>query len=193
MVNKMCAATPVAEMRDRVTAGLHGTVVEVGFGSGLNLPHLPPSVDRLLAVDPAMTGRRLAAERIEASAVPVDLVGLDGEELPLGDASVDGAISTFTLCTIPDAGRALRELRRVLRPGAQLHFLEHGLSPDPPVAKWQHRLTPLQRRVAGGCHFDRPIERLIADAGFTITKLRNHYMPGPKTFGYLYEGTAVGA
>src|SRR3546814_7785575 len=132
-----------------------------------------------------MTGRRLAAERIEASAVPVDLVGLDGEELPLGDASVDGAISTFTLCTIPDAGRALRELRRVLRPGAQLHFLEHGLSPDPPVAKWQQRLTPLQRRVAGGCHFDRPIQRPIAEAGPTLTQHRNHYKPGPKTFRYL--------
>src|SRR3546814_15357642 len=127
-------------MRDRVTAGLHGTVVEVGFGSGLNLPHLPPSVDRLLAVDPAMTGRRLAAERIEASAVPVDLVGLDGEELPLGDASVDGAISTFTLCPIPDAGRALRDLRRVLRPGPQLPFLEHGLSPDQTGrASWRER------------------------------------------------------
>src|SRR3546814_14862636 len=103
-----------------------------------------------------MTGRRLAAERIEASAVPVDLVGLDGEELPLGDASVDGAISTFTLCTIPDAGRALRELRRVLRPGAQLHFLEHGLPPDPPVAHGPHRHTPLHRRLAGGCTLHPP-------------------------------------
>lgn len=190
MVNRFCAVAPIDKLRGRITDDLHGTVVEIGFGSGLNLRHLPASVDRLLAVDPAVTGRRLAAERLEACPVPVEFVGLDGEDLDLDDASVDGALSTFTLCTIPDAARALRELHRVLRPGGQLHFLEHGLSPDPSVAKWQHRLTPVQRRLAGGCHFDRPVGRLLRDSGFEITAMHNHYLQGPKTPGYLYEGIA---
>lgn len=190
IVDKACGVRPIAEVRARVADGLRGQVVEIGFGSGLNLPHLPAAVDRLLAVDPATTGRRLASERLAGCRVPVDFVGLDGQDLALDDQSADMALSTFTLCTIPDVSLALGELHRVLRPGGELHFLEHGLSPDAPVAKWQHRLTPVQRRVAGGCHFNRRIDRLLIASGFVIATMHNHYLKGPKTSGYLYEGVA---
>jgi ubiquinone/menaquinone biosynthesis C-methylase UbiE len=190
IVDKTCGVKEIRGLRAGVTEGLRGEVVEIGFGSGLNLPHLPTTVERVLAVDPAVTGQRLAARRLAACTIPVDFVGLDGEDLPLDDESADAALSTFTMCTIPDVTRALREVHRVLRPGGELHFLEHGLSPDPAVAKWQHRLTPIQRRLSGGCHFDRPIDQLIAASGFEITALRNHYLRGPKTPGYLYEGVA---
>ncbi len=190
IVDKACGVKEIRGLRAGVTEGLRGEVVEIGFGSGLNLPHLPTTVERVLAVDPAVTGQRLAARRLAECSIPVDFVGLDGEDLPLDDQSADAALSTFTMCTIPDVARALREVHRVLRPGGELHFLEHGLSPDPAVAKWQHRLTPIQRRVSGGCHFDRPIDQLIATSGFEITALRNHYLRGPKTPGYLYEGVA---
>ena len=124
--------------------------------------------------------------------MPVDRVGLDGARLPLDDASVDEALSTWTLCTIPDVTAALAEVRRVLRPGGRLHFLEHGLSPDPGVARWQHRLDGLQGRIAGGCHIDRPIEQLVRDAGFTVERIENSYEKGaPRPLGYLYEGVAA--
>ncbi|MBK5223624.1 MAG: class I SAM-dependent methyltransferase [Acidimicrobiia bacterium] len=190
VVEKTCGLRAIAPLRDRVAEGLYGEVLEIGFGSGLNVPHLPPSVERLLAIDPSGVGRRMAATRLAASPVPVDFVGLDGEHIPLEDASVDSALCTFTLCTIPGANRALREVRRVLKPDGQLHFLEHGLSPEASVAKWQHRLTPVQRRVAGGCHFDRAIDRLITDSGFEIVELRNHSLGRPRTPSYLYEGIA---
>jgi len=190
IVDKACATTEIRSLRGQVTEGLAGRVVEIGFGSGLNLPHLPPAVAELLAVEPSATARRLAASRVAASPVPVEFIGLDGEHLPLDDDSVDAALSTFTLCTIPDAIGALRELRRVLRPGGHLHFLEHGLSPDPAVARWQHRLTPIQRRLFGGCHFDRPIDQLLTTAGFDIASLRNYHLKGPQPPGYMYEGIA---
>ena len=191
IVDKACGARDLDRSRRRVCAGLRGEVVEIGFGSGLNLPHLPDAVTHLHAVDPERAGQRLGAERIATSRVPVSFVGLDGQALTLGDASMDGALCTFTLCTIPDAGLALAELRRVLKPGGTFHFLEHGLSPDPKVARWQHRLTPLQRHLCAGCHFDRPIDLLVRDAGFELGEVRHEYRNGPKTPGYLYEGTAV--
>ena len=178
-------------LRARVMAGLAGEVLEVGFGSGLNMRHYPASVKRVLAVEPAALGRRLAARRVAASAVPVEYIGTDARALPLADASVDHAVSTWTLCTIPDAGRALAEIRRVLRPGGTLHFVEHGRSPDPKVARSQDRFTPLQRRLAGGCHLNRPIAELLAGAGFELTRLDTFYLQGPRAWGYTFEGTAV--
>lgn len=179
------------QVRARVTAGLSGEVVEIGFGSGRNVPHYPASVTRVRAVDPATVGRRLAAGRVADSDVPVEYVGLDGQALPVEDASVDHVLSTWTLCTIPDVGRALAEIVRVLRPGGALHFVEHGLAPDPRVARWQRRLTPIQRRIAGGCHLDRPIDALITSAGLTMTRLEHSWMRAPKLMGYLYEGVAT--
>ena len=178
-------------VRARVASGLDGEVLEVGFGSGRNVPHYPASVRRVRAVDPATLGRDLAADRVAASPVPVEYVGLDGEVLPLDDASVDHVLTTWTLCTIPAVDRALDEMRRVLRPGGTLRFVEHGRSPDAGVARWQDRLTPIQRRVFGGCHLNRPIDRMLAEAGLTITQLDTYYLPGPKPFGYLYEGAAA--
>jgi ubiquinone/menaquinone biosynthesis C-methylase UbiE len=178
-------------IRDRVAAGLAGEVVEVGFGSGLNLPHYPPAVTRVLAVDPARVGRRLAAARIAASPVPVEFAGLDGQRLPWPDARIDHVLITWSLCTIPDPERALAEIYRVLRPGGVLHFVEHGRSPDPRVARWQDRLTPLQRRLSGGCHLNRPIGQLISGSGLRVARLDNYYVPGPKVLGYMFEGRAA--
>jgi ubiquinone/menaquinone biosynthesis C-methylase UbiE len=182
-----------APIRARVSAGLRGEVLEVGFGSGLNVPHYPSAVTRVRAVDPATAGRRMAATRVAASPVPVEYIGLDGQALPLDPASIDHVLTTWTLCTIPDVQRALSEVWRVLRLGGSLHFVEHGRSPDLRVARWQDRLTPLQRRLAGGCHLNRPIGQLVADSGLELTRIENYYAGGPKTFGYLFEGTATKA
>jgi ubiquinone/menaquinone biosynthesis C-methylase UbiE len=178
-------------IRHRVAAGLAGEVLEVGFGSGLNVPYYPPDVTRVLAVDPATVGRKLAAERIARCRVPVEFVGLDGQDLPVPSASVDHVLSTWTMCTIPNIAAALGEMRRVLRPGGELHFAEHGRSPDPGVSGWQDRLTPLHRLVLGGCHLNRPIELLIAHAGFSMVGVRNYYLKGPRPMRYIYEGLAT--
>jgi ubiquinone/menaquinone biosynthesis C-methylase UbiE len=141
-------------------------------------------------VDPAVTGRKLAAARIAASRVPVDYVGLDGEHLPMEDASVDSVLTTWTLCTIPTVERALSEIHRVLRPGGTLHFVEHGRAPDPRVARWQDRLTPVQRLIAGGCHLNRQIDELVAAAGLEVDRLETFFVKGPKALGYMFEGQA---
>ena len=182
---------PMEPVRAEVAAPLTGEVLEVGFGSGRNLPHLPPAVSRLLAVEPAAGGRSLAARRIAATTVPVEVVGLDGQDLALDDASVDHVLVTWTLCTIPDVERALLEMHRVLRPGGQLHFVEHGRSPDPRVARRQDRLTPLWGRIFGGCHLNRPIAELVAGAGFVTTQLETYRMVGPETVGFSYRGIAT--
>ncbi len=179
-----------SELRARVASGLRGDVLEVGFGSGRNVPFYPPAVTRVRAVDPAVTGRKLAAKRLGATAIPVEFVGLDGEQLPVDDESVDHVLMTWTLCTIPDPARALGEIRRVLRPGGALHFVEHGRAPDERVARHQDRLTPLQRRVAGGCHLNRAIDDLVTAAGFDLTRLDTFFIQGPRAFGYTYEGVA---
>jgi ubiquinone/menaquinone biosynthesis C-methylase UbiE len=192
-VDVLLGGREFSRLRARVAAELEGEVLEVGFGSGRNVPHYPPALKRVRAVDPATVGRKLAAKRVAASPVPVEYVGLDGEELPLEDESVDHVLTTWTLCTIPDVPRALAEIRRVLRPRGALHFLEHGRSPDPKVVRWQDRLTPIQRRIAGGCHLNRPVDRLVLDAGLEVTRLDNYYMRGPKPLGYMFEGVATKA
>jgi ubiquinone/menaquinone biosynthesis C-methylase UbiE len=174
-----------------VAAGLQGEVVEIGFGSGLNVPCYPPQVKRVRAVDPATIGRKLAAKRLAASPVPVEFVGLDGQSLPLETACADHVLTTWTLCTIPEPELALAEVFRVLRTGGEFHFVEHGRSPDTAVARRQDRFTPIQRRVAGGCHLNRPIQALVQKSGLELTKLDNYYVAGPKMFGYMYEGIAT--
>jgi ubiquinone/menaquinone biosynthesis C-methylase UbiE len=189
-VNVALSGRDFAQIRSRVAAGLEGDILEVGFGSGLNVPHYPAAVQRVWAVDPATLGRQLAASRLAAAPVPVEFIGLDGERLPLESGTVDHVIVTWTLCTIPNPNVALGEIHRVLRPGGDLHFVEHGRSPDPGVARWQDRLTPLQRRVFGGCHLNRSVDQLVADSGLELTRLENYYMRGPKPFGYTFEGVA---
>jgi ubiquinone/menaquinone biosynthesis C-methylase UbiE len=181
----------LSPIRARVVASLGGDVLEVGFGSGLNVPYYPAAVNRVHAVDPATVGRKLAAERVAASSVPVEYVDLDGQALSLPSASIDHALTTWTLCSIPDVDRALSEIRRVLRPGGLFHFVEHGRSPDRTVANWQDRLTPLQRRVAGGCHLNRPIDQLVRNSGLELVRLDNYYAKGPRAFGYMFEGVAA--
>lgn len=191
LVEVACGSPEMARWRARVVEGLSGTVVEIGFGSGLNVPVYPAEVHEVLAVEPALRARELAQPRIEASPVTVTHVGLDGQRLPLDDASCDGALSTFTLCTIPDVGAALAELRRVLRPGGALHFLEHGLAPDAGVAAWQHRLEPMQRRLADGCHLTRDPVALVATAGFEVQRHESRYAKGPKPWTWMTEGIAI--
>jgi len=179
------------QLRARVASELEGEVLEVGFGSGRNVPYYPSGVKRVRAVDPATVGRKLATKRTAASPVPVEYIGLDGQDLPLDDNSMDHVLTTWTLCTIPDAPGALSEIRRVLRPGGSLHFLEHGRSPDRPVAVWQDRLTPVTKRIAGGCHPNRPIDQLLTNAALDVARIDNYYVRGPKALGYMYEGVAV--
>jgi SAM-dependent methyltransferase len=193
LVDASLSQRPVAELREQVCAGLHGTVLEVGFGSGLNVPCYPPEVRRVDAVEPSDLAWRRSQRRRAAASARVDRVGLDGERLDAGDASYDGALVTFTLCTIADPGRALAEVRRVLRPGGALHFLEHGAAPEPHVRWWQRRLEPVQRRVAGGCHLTRDPVSLLEQAHLRPSGVGHTYLtPGPgKPWSYLTWGRAV--
>ncbi len=179
-------------IRRRVCEGLTGEVVEVGFGSGHNIPFYPAAVTRVDAVEPSDLAWKLAEPRLAMTSVPIRRSGLDGQSLPFADNSYDAALSTLTLCTIPDAGAALGELRRVLKRGGTLHFAEHGLAPDEGVRRWQHRVEPIQKRLFGGCHLTRPIVALLETAGFTITEVDLFYEKGaPKFEGAYSLGIAV--
>ncbi len=194
IIDVACNTRESKPLRRRVCDGLHGEVVEIGFGSGLNIPFYPAAITRVAAVEPADLGWKLARERLAATSIPVVRSGLDGQSLPFPDGSFDAALSTWTLCSIPDAATALAELRRVLKPGGTLHFVEHGLAPDEGVRRWQHRLDPLQKLLAGGCHLTRPIVQLLTDAGFTISELDAFYEKGaPKFLGADSLGVAAAA
>jgi ubiquinone/menaquinone biosynthesis C-methylase UbiE len=182
-----------AKLRREACAGLHGAVIEIGFGSGLNVPCLPPAVTELWAVEPSATARRIAAKRVSASPVTVQEAGLDGERIDATDDRFDGALSTMTLCTIPDASAALAEIRRVLKPGGEFHFCEHGRAPDEQIARRQDRWNGMQNRFAGGCNLNRDVVGLLTAAGFEIEALRNFYLKGPKPWGYMYLGRARSA
>ncbi|MGY4102171.1 class I SAM-dependent methyltransferase [Nocardia sp. R16R-3T] len=191
LVNLVCGATINNPRRQRACAGLRGRVVEIGFGSGLNIPFYPAAVESVSAVEPADLGWRLADKRLAEATVPIERAGLDGQSLPFADNSFDSALSTWTMCTIPDIAAALAEVRRVLVPGGTLHFVEHGLAPDPGVQAWQHRLNPIEKAVAGGCHLDRDIRGTIESAGFAIRELDEFYADGPRFFAALSLGVAI--
>lgn len=188
-----CSDRSTGQWREQALAGVSGEVLEVGFANGTNLLHYPASVQRVFAVEPSDVAWRKAAGRIREFGRPVERIGLDGASIDLPDDSVDAVVSAFTMCTIPDLEAALAEMRRVLRPGGSLHFVEHGLSPEPEVAARQHRWTPRWRKIAGGCHLDRDIPTLVEAAGFHLSDLETFYEPGPavsRPFGWLSLGRA---
>jgi ubiquinone/menaquinone biosynthesis C-methylase UbiE len=179
----------IAERRKSIPLA-SGTVLEVGVGSGLNLPFYGPQVQKLYALDPAREAWRMARQRVREAPFPVNFLAASAERIPLQDRSVDTVVTTWTLCTIPNPRQALTEMRRVLKPEGRLIFVEHGRAPDPGVLAWQNRLTPLWKRIAGGCHLNRQIDALIVDAGFHIVDIERGYSRGPKPLVYLYKGCA---
>jgi SAM-dependent methyltransferase len=192
LVDRALKGREIGELRAEACAGLSGTVLELGFGGGLNLRHLPNAVARLDAVEPSDRGWALSERRRSRHDLTVNRVGLDGQRLDAADVSYDHVLCTFTLCTIPEPALALSEVRRVLRPGGTFAFLEHGLAPTSGVARWQHRLDPVQRRVAGGCHLTRDIPALVEASGLVPGPVRAEYLPGPRTpwtYGYLGSAT----
>jgi SAM-dependent methyltransferase len=191
IIDKACGGPDMTPLRDRTCAGLSGVVIELGFGSGLNITSYPPEVTLVHAIEPSKVGTSLSAQRVAASPIPIEFSGLRGESLPLADASCDAALCTFTMCTIPDVDAAMLELRRVLRPGAPFHFLEHGTAPDENIRRWQHRLEPLQKRLADGCHLTRDPVEIVRDAGFRIESFESSYMRGPKPWVYFTFGRAT--
>lgn len=181
----------LGRLRDRTLARAEGLVLELGVGTGRNLERYAAPARLVLGIDPGRGHLARARPRARAAAVPAVLVAASAEDLPLADASVDAVVSTWCLCSIPDPLRALREVRRVLKPGAPFTFVEHGLCPAPRVAAWQRRLTPLWRRLAGGCHLDRPVAELIERAGLVIERLETgHLVPGPRLLAWTYQGLA---
>jgi ubiquinone/menaquinone biosynthesis C-methylase UbiE len=192
IVDKACGVRATRPLRERVCAELMGDVLEIGFGSGNNVAFYPSTITTLTAIEPSDTAWRIAGKRVSASPVRIKRGHLDAQRLPFPDASFDSALSTWTLCTVPDPVAALQEIRRVLKPGGPLHFVEHGLAPDPKVQRWQHRMNGVQRRMFGGCNLNRPIVALIERAGFTVTDVDEFYEKGgPKFVAADSLGTAV--
>ena len=190
-----CGAPQIMKQRSKIVPAAEGRVLEVGFGSGTNLGFYDPSkVERLFALEPSEGMRRKAAKAVGASPLDIEWLGLPGEEIPLDDNSVDSIVLTYTACTIPDAARALSQMRRVLKPGGRLLFSEHGAAPDAGVAKWQRRIEPVWKVIAGGCHLTRKPDRMIEAAGFRIEDLTADYLPkSPKFAAFNYAGSAVTA
>jgi ubiquinone/menaquinone biosynthesis C-methylase UbiE len=180
-----------ARLREAWIPHARGEVLEVGIGSGLNLPFYSPEVQHVYGVDPSLELQRIARRRLPAGHIQIEFLLQSAEErLPLAEASIDTVVITWTLCSIPNAATALRQIKRVLKASGRLIFLEHGRAPDHGVAAWQDRLTPLWKRIAGGCHLNRKVDELITAAGFQITELSTFYLPGPRPMTYTYRGFA---
>ncbi|WP_203294012.1 class I SAM-dependent methyltransferase [Maricaulis parjimensis] len=195
LIGCVCSRGAIMKQRAKVVPQARGQVLEIGMGAAANLELYDSArVERLIGVEPAAGMRRKAAAKLAETAIPHDLLDAGGEALPLADASVDTIVLTYTLCSIPEAEQAMREMRRVLKPEGKLLFCEHGLAPDPGVERWQRRIEPVWKRIAGGCHLARPIDRLITGGGFSIQDMEAEYMPGsPRFSGYDYIGTATPA
>lgn len=191
LIDFACGMGAVMKARSQIVPLAHGRVLEIGIGSGLNLSFYDPQrVEVVVGVDPSAEMQALARERAARCQVPVEMIALELGQIQAADASFDDIVCTFTLCTIPDAIAALREMRRVLKPGGRLLFCEHGLAPDLPVVRWQKRLTPLWKPLAGGCHLDRDIPALIGAGGFHICELSTGYLKGPRPMTHVYRGWA---
>ncbi|MEI9885636.1 MAG: methyltransferase domain-containing protein [Rhizomicrobium sp.] len=192
LLDTAMSAKPIAYQRRKVVPRAQGRVLEIGFGAGHNLPFYDAAkVERLWALEPAAEMRARAGERAAASPIPMEFLGLPGEHIPLDDEAADTVLVTYTLCTIPDVMKALGEMRRVMKPAGRLIFCEHGEAPDEAVKRWQRRITPLWKRIGGGCHVGRPIPSLIRDAGFIVEDIQTMYLPGtPRFAGFNYWGSA---
>ena len=187
-----CGMKDIGKQREKVLPQAQGKVLEIGIGTGLNMAHYDKAkVDKIWGLDPALQMHRLAAKRIEKAGLNVELLGLPAEKIPMDDASFDSIVCTYTLCTIPDPLQALAEMRRVLKPDGKLIFCEHGKAPDAKVLRWQRRLNPIWKPLAGGCNLDRPVPKLLEEGGFQINGLETMYLPGPKPLTFNYWGTAT--
>ena len=193
LIGFACATPQIMKQRSLVVPAAEGRVLEIGFGSGTNLEFYDPvKVERLFALEPSEGMRRKAARAVSASPLEIEWLGLPGEDIPLETDSVDTVVLTYTACTIPDAAAALSQMRRVLKPGGRLLFSEHGAAPDEGVAKWQRRIEPVWKPIAGGCHLTRKPDQMIAEAGFKIDRLTADYLPkSPKFAAFNYAGSAV--
>jgi SAM-dependent methyltransferase len=192
VIDLACGVKPVRRQREKVVPLAHGRVLEVGMGSGLNMPYYDKSrVAAIVGLDPSPGMRRRAEQRIAQAGLAVEFVGLSAEKIPLPDAAFDSVLITYTLCSIPDPVAALEEMRRVLKPDGRLIYCEHGRAPDESVRRWQDRLTPLWRRIGGGCHLNRDIPALLAAGGFACNDVQTMYLPGLRPMTYNYWGEAV--
>ena len=191
LIDMVCGMGDVMKARSRIVPQAVGEVLEIGLGTGLNLPfYRPDRVVSIMGVDPAAQMQALAARRAAACTIPVDMIAVDIQGIHAADDRFDTLVMTFTLCSIADPFPALREMRRVLKPGGRLLFCEHGLAPDESVRRWQQRVTPLWRPLAGGCHLNRDIPQLLRESGFRIGDLSSEYLPGPRPLTYIYSGWA---
>lgn len=191
VINCACGVKPIRYQRRKVVPEATGRVLEIGIGSGLNLPFYDPAkVEKLWGLEPVDEIRRMAEKAAVGAPFPVEFIGLPGESIPLDDAIVDTVVTTYTLCTIPDAVAALREMRRVLKPGGRLLFAEHGKAPDASVWRWQDRLDGVWGHIAGGCHLNRDIPALLHEGGFAVERLDTMYIPGPRPLSFNYWGSA---
>jgi len=190
LINLTMRRRDLAAYRSRVVPSADGRVLEIGIGSGLNLPFYSPNVKDLIGLDPSPKLLSMVRRNLRPDTPSPELIEGSAEAIPLENDSVDTVVTTWTLCTIPDAGRALREMHRVLRPTGRLLFIEHGLATEPNVRWWQDHLTPVWKRIGGGCHLNRAIQSLIEDAGFQFDRFETGYMRGPKPLAFMYEGAA---
>ena len=191
LINLACSTKPTRKQREKIVPLAEGDVLEIGFGSGLNLPFYDSQkVRKIWGLEPSEGMRRKAQPMVDVSDLDVEFIDLPGESIPLGANSVDTVLVTYSLCTIPDAITALEGMRRVLKPGGSLLFCEHGIAPDENVRRWQHRLNPAWGRIAGGCHMNRDIPELITKGGFEVTTDERMYIPGARMLSYNYWGRA---
>ena len=191
LITLACDTNPQRKQREKIIPLAEGEILEVGFGSGLNVPFYDSSkVNKLWALEPSEGMRRKSRQRVEESDMDIEFIDLPGEQIPLDDSSVDTIVITYTLCTIEDTRKALEGMRRVLKPGGQLLYTEHGIAPDESVQRWQDRLNPAWRRMSGGCNMNRDIPALFADGGFDIKVDERMYIPGPRILNYNYWGSA---
>jgi ubiquinone/menaquinone biosynthesis C-methylase UbiE len=194
LVDVACSVRPVQRQRQKIVPLAQGRVLEIGIGTGLNLAHYDKSrIEQIVGLDPGLEMHPQARRRSRRAGIEVELVGLSAERIPYDDRTFDTVLVTYSLCTITDPAAALTEMRRVLKAGGLLIFCEHGLAPDLSVRRWQERLTPLWSKLAGGCHLDRDVPRLLRQAGFRSDDMQQMYLPGPRALTYSYWGTAVAA